>query len=397
MQFSLAAVASFACFALAAPANPGFLAVPMSRAPAPDGQKGISFAAGGGINVEMINEVMAYNVDIKVGGQKVTVQIDTGSSDLWVFSSDSIYCENDPSLCTKYGSYNPKKSQNSKDTGEHFDIQYGIGDASGNYYKDDASLGEAKVTDFQFGVSTGDKSSGDVSVFGIGPLADEATRSHYPNFPALLKEQGVIKKNVYGMAFGLPGDKQNSEITFGAYNSGRYSGSLKTVPITTQGHFGIKCDKAKIGDKTILEGEDVVLDSGTSLTYLTKSNYDAVINQVQAAGIKLTDAGQGISALPCSDIGKLSMEYTFSGKTIKVSGKDMTIPATYLDSSDTSGLCIFGITESTGQLSNLNLFGDTFLRAIYSVYDLDNNQVSIAQAASGQEDKYVEITGPLPN
>ncbi|KAG5365720.1 Acid extracellular protease [Yarrowia sp. B02] len=392
MKFSFAAIASFAALALAAPANPGFLAVPMTRNPTPENIKGPAFAAGGGISVEMINEVMAYNVDINVGGSKVTVQVDTGSADLWVFSKESTYCENDSTLCQKYGSYDAHGSKNSKNTGEEFYIKYGIGSAQGTYYKDDASLGDAKVSGFQFGVSTGDKTSGDVSVFGIGPTTGEATKKTYPNFPQLLKDQGVIKKNAYGMAFGLPGEKQGSEITFGAYNSGRYTGDLKTVDVTTRDHFGIKCDGAKIGDKTILQGEDVVLDSGTSLTYLTRNNYQAVLDQVQAQGIQLTDAGQGISALPCSSIDKLSMEYTFSGKTIKVSGKDMTIPATYLDSSDNSGLCLFGITESTGDLADLNLMGDTFLRAIYTVYDIDDNKVSFAQAASGQEDKYVEIS-----
>lgn len=391
MQFSFAAIASFAALALAAPANPGFLAVPMTRNPTPEQPKGISFAAGGGINVDMINEVMAYNVDIKVGGSKVTVQVDTGSSDLWVFSSTSTYCENDSTLCQKYGAYDASKSKNSKNTGENFEIQYGIGSASGSYYTDDAALGDAAVSNFQFGVSVGDKTSGDVSVFGIGPVNDEATQNHYDNFPAALKKQGVIKKNAYAMAFGLPGDKQGSEITFGAYNTGRYSGDLKTVDVTTEGHFGIKCDGAKIGDKTILTGENVVLDSGTSLTYLTSANYNAVMDSIKSQGITLQDAGNGLSALACSDVDKLSMEYTFSGTTIKVSGKDMTIPATYLDSSDQSGQCVFGIVEATGNLGDLNLMGDTFLRAIYTVYNLDDNKVSFAQAATGKENKYVEI------
>ncbi|KAG5357644.1 Acid extracellular protease [Yarrowia sp. C11] len=397
MKFSFAAIGSFTALALAAPANPGFVAIPMSRAPTPQRESAAaSFAAGGGISIDMINTVMAYYVDLEVGGQKITVHVDTGSSDLWVYSSNSTYCINDPTECHKTGTYDHTKSKNSNNTGENFSIQYGIGKASGKYYKDDAALGSAKVSGLQFGVSTGDQSSGKVSVFGIGYVNGEATHNHYPNFPVLLKEQGVIKHNVYSMAFGLPGDKEGSEITFGAYNTGKYSGSLKTVPVSTETHFGLRCDGAKIGNKTILAGEDLILDSGTSLTYLTKPNYNAVMDAV-GKSVQLYDAGQGLTAFPCADVDKVSMEYTFSGKTIKVSGKDMSIPATNFDSGDTSGLCVFGITESFGDLADLNLMGDTFLRAMYTVYDLDSNQISIAQAAAGKENNYVEVTGPISN
>lgn len=368
-----------------------FVSIPLTRIPPPLPESPLSFAAGSSFNVQMLNSIMAYNVEIAVGGQNITVQLDTGSADLWVYSTSSIYCENEPTLCSGYGAYNSSASKNSVSTGQKFHIQYGIGEVDGVYYKDTASLGSASVSDFQFGVSVSDAASGEISVFGIGPVSDEAAHHPYANFPVALKNQGVVERNLYALSFGLPGDSQQSEITFGAYNKGRYTGDLHTVPVVTPNHFGITVDSATVGDSTILKGETLILDSGTSLSYLTTPNYNAVMSQIQSLDIPVTSAGQGISAIPCADVGLLSMNYSFGNKTITVSGEDMTIPGIYLDQRDTSGLCILGITESTGSMSNMNLMGDTFLRAIYTVYDLEKKTVSLAQAAHGKPDDYVTV------
>lgn len=108
-------------------------------------------------------------------------------------------------------------------------------------------------------------------------------------------------------------------------------------------------------------------------------------------------------------------EFRFDNKTIQVPMDEMVIDA-YADvqdqilSDDTlrdyfdgwDGVCMFGI-GSTGDFGistdQFTLLGATFLRSAYVVYDLENEQLGLAQAnVNSSEEDIVEITsGSLPD
>jgi len=57
----------------------------------------------------------------------------------------------------------------------------------------------------------------------------------------------------------------------------------------------------------------------------------------------------------------------------------LTIPSTtgrQLTFTDGTPACLFGVSPAGSMVS---VFGDTFLRSAYVVYDLDNNEISLAQ------------------
>ena len=68
-----------------------------------------------------------------------------------------------------------------------------------------------------------------------------------------------------------------------------------------------------------------------------------------------------------------SLEFTFSGPTISVPLNELVIVAGY---SRGRPVCILGIGPADNSVCVL---GDTFLRSAYVVYDLENNQIGIAQ------------------
>ena len=62
--------------------------------------------ADGSVNVQLYNDApQMYQVNITVGtpGQDLIVQLDTGSSDLWIPASDSTLCQSNPAGCREFG------------------------------------------------------------------------------------------------------------------------------------------------------------------------------------------------------------------------------------------------------------------------------------------------------
>ncbi|KAF8240439.1 acid protease [Tricholoma matsutake] len=87
---------------------------------------------------------IAYTVKIRVGAnnQEVSLQVDTGSSDLWIVSSA---CSS--SLCGQTGghTYDPSSSSTSVSTGFNFYIPYLQGSASGPIFWDRVELGSYEI------------------------------------------------------------------------------------------------------------------------------------------------------------------------------------------------------------------------------------------------------------
>jgi hypothetical protein len=95
-----------------------------------------------------------YFVQASIGtpAQKFTVVPDTGSSNLWVYSSK---CTVMP--CKQNPSYNHVKSSTYTPNGQAFDISYGSGSITGSVSQDTARLGDLAVKNFGFGEVTGVK------------------------------------------------------------------------------------------------------------------------------------------------------------------------------------------------------------------------------------------------
>lgn len=63
--------------------------------------------AGKSLDVQLYNDNQAmYQVNITLGspGQTQVVQLDTGSSDLWIPAIDSTLCQANPAGCDEFGS-----------------------------------------------------------------------------------------------------------------------------------------------------------------------------------------------------------------------------------------------------------------------------------------------------
>ena len=336
------------------------------------------------------NEETLYYANLTLGtpAQNLRLHIDTGSSDLWVNTASSSFCQEASGFC-QGGTYDSSSSSTYQVVNNDFNISYVDGSgATGVYAADTLTFGGQTLTDFQFGI--GQTSSSQQGVLGIGYQINEVQVNRaggpaYPNLPVALLNAGLINSNAYSLWLNDL-DASTGTILFGGVNTAKYQGDLATIPILREyGDYyeltialtGLSAGGTNYDDSSSLPAP-ALLDSGSTLAYLPNDLAEDIYNQVNA----VYDSSAGVAYVPCSITGTGSIDFTFSGQTISVPYDELLLSA----GTDQSGrpltfrngeeACLFGIAPAQGSTPVL---GDTFLRSAYVVYDLENNEISLAQ------------------
>lgn len=196
-------------------------------------------------------------------------------------------------------------------------------------------------------------------------------------------------------------------ILFGGVDTEKYHGDLTVLPIQPDSRSGDirtftvvldaisvvnKAGKSQYSQNSL--ALPVILDSGTTITYLPDKLSEAIAN-----GVGATSHPTFGLLVPCSlqNSGAV-ISFTFGGPNGPVIQVGIAEFVTSLVSSapaptfpDNEPACGWGI-ESAG--NSPILFGDTFLRSAYVVYNLENNQIGIAPTNfNATRTNVVEISG----
>lgn len=330
-------------------------------------------------------------------------------SDIWIPSSNAPACAEGG--CAAFGTFDPNASTTYRLLNEDFNITYLLGDSNaGNFFTDVLSLGETTVKDMQMGLGLDINDTN--GIMGIGYPSGEAfdqvpdgSNKTYPNLVQHLRAQGAIKSKAYSLWL----DDLNSatgSILFGGVDTAKYHGDLITIPIVPDVYSG-RIDSFDVALTSItLQGGGLpgpqplttsnmswpsTLDSGTSDILLPNDIAEEIFK-----GIGATTHGQyGDALIPCSrNATNASLVFGFAGDNgpkISVSLSEFFL--TLYDQTDEHGnlLCRFGVSYG-GEAPAL--LGDVFLRAAYVVYDMDNDQIGLAQASfDTQNSNILEING----
>lgn len=358
----------------------------------------------GALNVTLLNDAIIYYATIYLGSdkQKQMVQIDTGSSDLWVMNLN-VQCYNtnggliSQGLCTANGTFNSQKSLtfNVNSTLGPFELAYVDGSgAVGVYGQDSLSIGNVTISNMTLGVAN--MSSSTNPVFGIGlPQLETSNGLYgvmYPNFPQLLKQQGHIHKVVYSL-FLNEQNATSGSILFGAVDHGKYTGQLQTVPIVNA-DGSPEIDRLRIvlnsisfdsGAGTVQATNQslaVLIDSGSQVSYLPREMIDE-ISQIMGAKPDPVYSNSLIVSCAYAKL-NLNITFNFSGALIKVPLSEFILQQ--------NSKCTLGL-----RVGSSFILGDNFLSNVYVVYDLQDLEISVAPA-SFQGDSQLEIvTSTIPN
>lgn len=302
-----------------------------------------------------------YFAEVHVGtpAQSFLVVPDTGSSNLWMYSSN---CWAVP--CFYHDKYDSKKSSTYKSDGRPFKITYGSGSIDGSVSRDTAVLGTATATNFAFGEVTGVSGVAFLAsqMSGILGLAyDTISVNHMPTFV----DQSDL--NTKSFSFVLHNNPEESYITMPGYDEELVGSNQFTFHnVIEQRYYSLKLGGLKQGNTSISsEGFKAVIDSGTSVIVGPKTIVEPLI-----AGITVNDDCSGVENLP--DL------------TWTIDGIDYTLtPNDYVLAVESGGdrECVLGVIAGDFP-PNFNYFilGDSFMRRYYSFFDKENNRVGFIDA-----------------
>ena len=137
-------------------------------------------------------------------GQPFSVQLDTGSSDIWIPSVNSNVCVQDEQVCHALGQYDPSASSSGVEVFQGgFQIQYQDNSAvEGDYINETLQIGNTVIKDMTMGLAT--QATRPFGIMGIGYDAGESIAATspsniYPNVVAQLKAQGFISTLAYSL------------------------------------------------------------------------------------------------------------------------------------------------------------------------------------------------------
>ena len=347
------------------------------------------------------NDGLEYLVNITVGtpAQKLSVTLDTGSSDLWIPASSAPLCKK--GSCD-FGSFNAGSSSTYKLVQKGgFNITYAApGDTdAGDWGTDTITIGgSSPIPSQQIGVA--DDLFDPHGVMGIGFDTNESEAQQpgegvYPSTLDNLVTAGLIQRKAFSLYLNERAATSGSVI-FGGIDTTKYTGDLVALPLqpspdgAVREYFvsltGVSFTDAS-GTTTQLSpdgyAQATLLDSGTTNTILTNEVFDAI-----ALGVGATQNADtsGTYLVPC-DLATANgtINYSFGGTggiTIKVPLKAVVGPQEYTSKNfnDPNGGCILNMGNPS-ESGGFSILGDSFLRSAYAVFDVDNQMAALAQAA----------------
>jgi saccharopepsin len=326
---------------------------------------------GDPININNFMDMQFFGpVTVGTPGQAFQVVYDTGSSNLWVPSSEcGLSCYLKPR-------YTASKSSTYVANGTIFEILYGSGPVSGFFSQDSVSIGDLTVTGQGFAQVT--NASGLGAAFAIGQFDgilglawDTISVDHTTTvFQNMMAQHPNLESK---FAFFLPdGDTAKGELDFGGVDRNHFVGELVSVPLTNETYWETHMASATLGTTQIHGEAPVVLDSGTS----TLTAPSAVVEQIAAAVGATKFPGRPLYTVPCSSVPNMP-DLTFN-----IGGHDWTLkPADYVIN-DEGVECIMGIMalDMSPRVGPIWILGDVFIRKIYTVFNWGDRKLEFAYA-----------------
>jgi len=231
-----------------------------------------------------------YYGEVSIGtpAQVFKVVFDTGSSNLWIPSSQCSWFD---IACYFHSKYDSTQSSTYKANGKDFSIQYGSGSLTGFLSEDTVTLGGLAVKNqvfaeavqqpgLTFAVGQFDGILGlafkRISVDGVTPVFDN------------MVAQKLVDENVFAFWLSRTGEGSGGEMTLGGIDKSHYTGEITYIPLSNKTYWEFKLDDVSFGGKTLnlcANGCQAIADTGTSLLAVPSDVATMINTKIGATGV----------------------------------------------------------------------------------------------------------------
>ena len=268
-----------------------------------------------------------YLSPVTIGGQTLNLDFDTGSADLWVFSSELPSSER-----TGHSFYDPSQSDTAEELdGATWNITYGDGSgASGDVYTDTVDVGGTTVTGqaIELASQISAQFQQDEDNDGLLGLAFSSINTVQPDQQTTFFDtaiaQGVLDQNLFAVDLkkGAPGTYD-----FGYIDDSKHTGEITYTPVdNSQGFWQFTSTGYGVGSGSFKsESIDAIADTGTTLLLVDDAIVSAYYDQVSGATYDNTQGGYVFSCtadLPDFVVGVENAKLTIPGSFINFAPTD---------------------------------------------------------------------------
>ena len=304
-----------------------------------------------------------YVAEVTIGNPPQTFMLvpDTGSSNVWVYSSSCYFSI----ACYLHSSFKHGKSSTFVKDGHKFQLNYGSGGAKGHWSIDEVDFAGLVANDFTFGEVT---SVSGISFImghldGIFGLAYDTIS--VDNLPVFIDSADIED---HSFSFFLSHLGEESFLVVPGTDESLYTGDLHYHDVIEEKYWSLKMTSIQVGGEEIEGASDFkgVIDSGTSLIVGDAK----IINPILE---KIGDIDQ-----TCGDLsGHPDITISFDGVDYTLTSEDYIVKVeSWLGTACVNGFMAANFGEGFDYL----IIGDVFMRKYYSHFDKNNNKVGFALA-----------------
>ncbi|KAI9694791.1 MAG: hypothetical protein M1822_000407 [Bathelium mastoideum] len=325
-------------------------------------------------------------VQIGTPAQTLNLDFDTGSSDLWVWSTEL----GSTVSTTGHNVFDASKSSTFKLlSGSTWTISYGDGSsASGNVGTDVVNLGGVEITGQ--GVEEAEKLSsaftqnagdgllglawGNINTVKPTPVATPVSN---------MISQSSISQPLFTAKLGSyrdanDPDKGASFYTFGYIDETTLNGETPTyTPVdNSQGFWSIQSGSYSVNGTTYTPNTTTaIMDTGTTLALVDDATVENIYNAIPGAGYDSSQQGYTFPASTTAD--QLpQVQFAIGSTLFDFQKEDLGFASAGTNSSGQQ--MVYGSIQSAGDMG-MNIFGDAFLKSLYAIFDQGNQRFGAVQ------------------